>query len=74
MYGLISIRNNQDRPASLAPDLGNPPPNQDGVVDDFALEEFLNKITKQNQTGKGQEDKRSENERGKEDEKITKKM
>jgi hypothetical protein len=37
-------------------------------------EEFLNKITKQNQTGKGQEDKRSENERGKEDEKITKKM
>jgi hypothetical protein len=44
VYGLISIRNNQDRPASLAPDLGNPPPNQDGVVDDFALFEYKDQI------------------------------
>ncbi|PLW23418.1 hypothetical protein PCASD_14730 [Puccinia coronata f. sp. avenae] len=44
VYGLISIRTNQARPASLAPDSGNPPPNQDGVVDDFARFEYKDQI------------------------------
>jgi hypothetical protein len=44
VYGLISIRTNQAWPASLAPDLGNPPPNQDGAVDDFTHFEYKDLI------------------------------